>query len=356
MGNLLFRLFKDKGIQFFQTDKLSLDKYYFEAFQDEKEVFDGNKIFETQEVEVKKLEPYSPSLFKYFLDGSRKPYKIGDIITTDNKFTPVVVGQIGAACCSRSTSKKINIFQINKLNLLLVFDSINDDDYEDIKGQISNSGKWKIDLEKYSFDKLRDDAPLNAAIAKINKRMQDLEIDLLTDLAMSKRLLSTENMLIIDGSLQFLSQKFDNRIFYNVIGISKTFNPNLMGLLRGKKQIGVLLAKLKYGERTPVYKYESEKKRYTIGAWYLRIRDENKMRNPLDGVIKIEKMAMQEDIENDGFDSSVIDNISSSILSETYPTCHGNDFRWCNHLYPIYLTERALKSRFLSDLYFTNLF
>jgi hypothetical protein len=353
MKSFLIEVFKEKGIEFFQTDRLSLDNYYYEPFQDSKEIFDESKIFETESAEIKKLQPYYPSIFAFFLDGSRKPYKIGDMITTDNKFAPVVAGQIGAACCERK-SKKIELFKLLKKNILMVFDSINNEDFEDIKRKLTMSRSCKIEVDKYMFDKMRDDAPTNAAVARIQKRMQDLEINLLTDMA-NKGVLDTGRMLVIDGSLQFLTQKFDQRIFYNVIGISKSFNPNLTGLLRGKKHIGVLLAKLKFGERTPVYRYETASNRYTIGAWYLRIRETDKVRNPLDGVIKVEKMAMKEDQEN-GFDTSMIDNISSSILGEIYPTCHGNDSRWNNHLYPIYLTEKVLKSKFLSDIHFMNIF
>ena len=353
MKSYLTEIFKEKGIEFFQTDRLSLDNYYYEPFQDSKEIFDENKIFETESGKIQELQPYYPSIFAFFLDGSRKPYKIGDMITTDNKFAPVVAGQIGAACCKR-TNGKVELFKLLKRNVLMVFDSINNDDFEDIKRKLTKLRNCEIEVDKYVFDKMRDDAPTNAAVARIQKRMQDLEIDLLTDMANNGDL-ATDKMLVIDGSLQFLTQKFDPRIFYNVIGISKSFNPNLTGLLRGKKHIGVLLAKLKFGERTPVYRYETANNRYIIGAWYLRIRKPGKVRNALDGVIKVEKMAMQEEQEN-GFDSSMIDNISSSILGEIYPTCHGNDLRWNNHLYPIYLTEKVLKSKFFSDVHFMNIF
>jgi hypothetical protein len=75
----------------------------------------------------------------------------------------------------------------------------------------------------------------------------------------------------------------------------------------------------------------------------------------LEGVVKLEKMALEENIEN-GFETDLIDNISRSILSERNPTCHGKDNRWANHLYPMYLTEKILKSSFLSDSFFMNLF
>lgn len=351
----LSEILRSKGIVFFQTDRLSLDNYYYEPFQDRDEEFDKNRIFETDKIkDTRKVNPTNHSLFKYFIDGSRKTYKIGDIITTDNKFVPAVAGQIGAVCCFRNKDRKLNLFDIKKRNILMLYDSIQDLDFERIKElfEKQTSSRVLIEVEKYSYDKMKDDAPTNAAVAALQKNMRDLEIMLLMEMVKSKTL-NTDEMLVIDGSLQFLTQKFDPNIFYNVVGISKSFNPNLTGILKGKTHIGVLLAKLEFGERTAVFKYDTKK--YAIGAWYLRIRERKNVRDPLGGVVKIEKMALQENLEM-GFNSSLIDNISASILAERNPTCHGNDDRWPNHLYPIYLTERILKASFLSDYYFMNLF
>ena len=55
-----------------------------------------------------------------------------------------------------------------------------------------------------------------------------------------------------------------------------------------------------------------------FGCWYLLIRPKNKVSNPLEGIIKIEKMAV---LEEEGLDSSVVDNISLWLLNESSPTC-----------------------------------
>jgi len=337
---------------------MSLDNYYYEPFQDDKEHFEDDRKFETESIKgiKKKIDLYNRSIFKYFLDGSRKLYKIGDIITTDNKFVPVVAGQVGAACCMRDSKGKLKKYEIKRKNLVMLYDSIQGSDFNLIKESFEKdlSRGISIEIKKYSYDKIKDQVPVNAAIAKIQRFMHDMEIELLKEMVENRKILSTDKMLVIDGSLQFLTQKFDPRIFYNVTGISKTFNPNLTGILKGKRHIGVALAKLEFRERTPVYRYKTE--RNIIGAWYLRIREKKDIRNPLEGVVKIEKMAMQEDIDRGGFESSIIDNISASILAERNPTCHGNDKRWPNHLYPIYLTEKILKASFLSDIHFINIF
>jgi hypothetical protein len=40
------------------------------------------------------------------------------------------------------------------------------------------------------------------------------------------------------------------------------------------------------------------------------------------------------------------------IINERNPVCYGSDDRWANHLYPIYLTEKYIKSQYLVKLDF----
>ncbi|MDR0304286.1 MAG: hypothetical protein LBH98_05910 [Chitinispirillales bacterium] len=42
----------------------------------------------------------SEPLFHFFLDGSRKTYKVDDIEVNGNVY-PIIAGQIGVACCQR---------------------------------------------------------------------------------------------------------------------------------------------------------------------------------------------------------------------------------------------------------------
>lgn len=167
-------------------------------------------------------------------------------------------------------------------------------------------------------------------------------------------------MLIVDGPLQFIRQDTGKPefadMFYNVVGVSKSFDPMLPTSNKNKRggtQIGAELLKLKYGQRTPVFLKENSKHR-KFGFWYLRIRPKNKVSGPLEGIIKIEKMAVLE--EEEGLDSSVVDNLSFWLLNEGSPTCYGRDGRWASHLYSVYLTETLIKSSFESDLAFINNF
>ena len=48
--------------------------------------------------------------------------------------------------------------------------------------------------------------------------------------------------------------------------------------------------------------------------------------------------------------------ISANIINERNPTCYGIDRRWANHLYPVFLTETFVKSKYISSDVFLQLF
>lgn len=63
-------------------------------------------------------------------------------------------------------------------------------------------------------------------------------------------------------------------------------------------------------------------------------------------------------ISNDGdfISTDIIDTISANIIREAYPVCFGQDSRWANHLYPVFLTETFCKSNYVNNDIFINLF
>lgn len=350
----------------FQNESMALDHYYLEPYQDanddDADTYDMTNIFETSPIKSKRHLEISEvpfSLFHYFMDGSRRTYKIGDLVIANKKIFPIIAAQIRAGCVQRietKVSKKMLLSQ----NYMLISNSFNDVNFDEIRAKVRRCTKLEhpIMVEKYTFNKMKDSAPNNAAIAKANSLMHKLEIDILKEMVAAK-VLDTTKMLIVDGPLQFLAE--DNGkdefadLFYNVVGVSKSFDPNLsISDKRNGAHIGAQILKLGYGERTPVFRKKNARGR-VFGFWYLRIRERNNVKNPLDGIIKIEKMAIKEDIDN-GFDTNVVDNISLSLIAEGIPTCHGKDNRWPNHLYPVYLAETMIKSTFASDVSFINQF
>jgi hypothetical protein len=93
-----------------------------------------------------------------------------------------------------------------------------------------------------------------------------------------------------------------------------------------------------------------------FSVWYVRIRETKYCHSPYEGVLKIEKVLVTDDENDNGLLSDEVDLISANIIRESFPVCYGRDDRWAKHLYPVYLTEQFIKSKYLSDIHFTNLF
>ncbi len=356
MGKILNSLDKH-SIVYHQVFRHQLDTSYVEDFDPDEPLLAENIIFETENknrtlVQVPPLFDYS--LFKFFLDGCRRTYKIAEMETARGKLMPIVGAQIAVGILQRSTAT-LSRYNIKRLNILCLCNKINKDDYKEIKKEIEKNTvcQTPFTLLQYAHEENSGKTPEYSAISRIQKKMLDEELKILTS-TVEKGILDTDSMLLKDGSLQY-SYSIDDTYFYNVVGLSKSFNLSIKDK-NGKqlRSLSTVLTKLEVGQRTPVYEYKFKKRK--IGTWFLRIRPKKFMRNPLDGVVKLEKVACTKQEKEDGLDTSVVNSISLSVLNERNVTCHGKDSRWPNHLYPIYLTEQMLKSGFLGTEHFTNIF
>jgi hypothetical protein len=74
-----------------------------------------------------------------------------------------------------------------------------------------------------------------------------------------------------------------------------------------------------------------------------------------DGVLKVEMHLVNKRQEDFGLDSDIIDRISEQLVREAIPVCYGSDERWANHIYPVFVTERFLKSGFYPESIFKTL-
>ena len=60
---------------------------------------------------AKKIQ-HSKPLFQFFLDGSRRTYKVDDI-ELNRRIFPVIAGQIGVACCERQSPSNFKSAEFN---------------------------------------------------------------------------------------------------------------------------------------------------------------------------------------------------------------------------------------------------
>jgi hypothetical protein len=318
---------------------------------------------------------YEKPLFTYFLDGSRRVYKVDDIEYNKRLF-PVVGGQIGVACGERKSGKDFGK-AILENHLVLALPSYVESGQNhkeqfltSLVTQINETEKLKRlkikfnEILTYTSETLeKNENYMDRGTSKIQEKMIECEKKVVDDLA-KKNLLNQDNYLIKDGSLQYsktglgdfreLAKYRSN--YRRAVGVSKSFDPEFLKDKRGQSN-AASIANLKLFHRTPAAMYQN----WHIGnvffsIWYVRIREAKHTESPFAGVLKLEKVLVTEEEMENGLDTQEVDLITANIINERNPVCYGKDQRWANHLYPIYLTETYIKSQYLSDLHFINLF
>lgn len=321
-----------------------------------------------------------PPLFKFFLDGSRRVYKVDDI-QYDKKVFPIVSGQISVACCGREMNQdnsfrsfgKIfeEVYPVVCLPVTANGQGIDNGVYfrnlcDKINHRLSaNETSNEIGKVLWYLTKIEGKETLeNKGIARIQDEMIDCEKRIVAEM-MNKHLLTHEHYLIKDGSVQYKPMKTGDykelaRIrnnYRHVVGVSKRFNPNLMKDNKNQSSAGQI-ARLPLYHRTPAFMWKpgEEWGNVNFAIWYVRIRERSFTATPYSGILKIEKMLMTGKEAENGLETDEIDMITANIINERNPVCYGNDARWANHLYPVYMTECYCKNRFKSDISFINLF
>lgn len=311
-------------------------------------------------------------LFKFFLDGSRRAFKVDDISYNQQVF-PVIAGQIGVGCCSRN-NKFLKTEDFIKKNIIVLPDIANQDDWnkevfwgnlcKKINDNIPNKKISISNIKSYKYIKNETENLENKGIAVIQDFMIENEILMVNKLVKTNKI-NYDNYLLKDGSLEYRVDNIKDprklRFFANtfnyVVGASKSFNPENCRDKRGKNNSN-MIADLPLYSRIPVNLYTSTRlKGMRYAVWYVRIRDKKYTTNAFDGILKLEKILVLNDSnEHQILDTEEVDLITANIINERNPVCYGSDFRWANHLYPIYITEKFIKSKYLSNNMFLNLF
>lgn len=253
------------------------------------------------------LSYHARSCLSYFLDGSRRVYKVDDIAYKSNGRTaiyPVIAGQIGIGCCKREKRRLRKAYFQSEMVLSLPDIA----DADGIPGffaalakkinQASELKRRKLTFAKilpYRVDQqgIRDKKFEDRGTAKVQDRMVELEKEAVAELVKND-MLGQDDYLIKDGSLEYRPLKKERQnerqrqIFLNnykwVVGVSKSFNPQICKDSNGKANPG-FIANLPLYARTPVALYEWEHMKYAV--WYIRLRAKERTRTPFDGIVKM---------------------------------------------------------------------
>ena len=238
-------------------------------------------------------------------------------------------------------------------NILFLPETFSTEDTRKARRLVGEAGRasripLELDLECYGLDE--HETPIDGARKKVLSTMHALEIDLIKQLAESRKIMR-DSLLMIDGSLQFYGNlERDKEAFHNVVGVAKSFDLNQrLGTGRNAKDVGTLVASLRHHHRTPARKIPH--RNLTIGAWYLRLHSARSHAGLAitDGVVKLEVFPDDATSSNPILDTDRCNLISKNVLALRHPTTPWTDSRWASHLYPIHVTEQYIKTRFRND-------
>ena len=325
-------------------------------------------------VEVIKGRGDKDSLFRFFMDGSRMAYKVAEF-RKDGKVWPIVAGQIGIAYCER-VGRQMRKGQRLYKNILSVPSRIcglsgsTADQLrtlDELRKEVNNRIGWnrRVEFDRIiTYDEEKDKDATNLAISRIQALMVATEKQAISELANSGKL-QDGMYLVKDGSLEYrddpLSEirwrNMEGRLKY-VIGVSKSFNPDLFRIKvkTTNQSAAAFIAALPFGFRTQAFHYSLQRNAPPhFAVWYLRIRKPKLTRSIFDGILKVEMHLVSKTQEDFGLESDVIDRISGQLLREAIPVCYGADDRWASHIYPVFVTERFLKSGFYPENIFRSL-
>lgn len=390
MDSILNIIAKETRGKSFKTYKYSFDGVEVPRFEydDHQEQITWKQYGETEKqphsVPLKDLADSiisTPPLFSYFLDGSRKTYKVDDM-SYRNHVYPIIAGQVGVGCCTRVNKEMKPLYDKTKkpmferqlvISLPKVARVSNWDEDErcfewlcqkiNERDGLHTGGMTFSKIMAYDTKSSQGDKIENKGIATIQNYMAQREIFMVAELVRNGYLLP-DKYLLKDGSLEYqvhgIKNKSELKRFRNnyqfVVGASKSFNPANCIDKNGRNNSN-LIAELPLYHRTPVQMYSSPMiGDMTFAVWFVRIREQRYTNNAFDGILKLEKILVKDTQIENGLDSEEVDMITANVINERNPVCYGADRRWANHLYPIYVTESFIKSKYLGESMFLNLF
>ena len=378
----------DGNYHCYSTKKVSLDTHVTDILDYDDKPVSTKKKSEIAETDPKLVPTVrigdamlnstrAKPIFSFFLDGSRHVYKVDDIAIS-NRIFPILVGQIIVGCCQRNGRDQFKpVGTISPKIVIAMPDDfdLNDDGEnflrlkcENINQELSRHpylSSMGISIDKILLYKTDQKDPYNSdkdnyknrATAKIQAEMTDDEQHLVAELC-RKHQLDDEHYLIKDGSLEY-NPSFSNtgnmltkENYEFVVGVSKSFNPELLRNYKGEK-LSRTIAGLKPYERTKAYRYRSDSNQVEYAVWYLRLRNSDFRETNFSDIVKCEMVIIK---EGNQIDTNIINMISANLINEAYPVCYGKDSRWGNHLYPVFLTESYCKSKYYNSAILLNIF
>lgn len=304
-------------------------------------------------IPVPQVAADDPLLFRFFIDGSERVTAAGFIIDPKKRYLPLLIAQVAVATTELHASR-LTIKHYDSSNTFFFPDSFAKEDLTEAKEVVCTAAKssrlpLNLDFDYYQVDDT-DKLPMDRARAKVLQKMHSMEICRIADLARGGEI-SRDSLLLIDGSIDFYTDMDRHKeAFRNVVGVAKSFDLHRRFHVRSKgaERVGALISRLLPGTRTPAL--GTQHRNLTIASWYLRLQGRRRIPGlePQDGVIKIEVFPNAASGDTPTIDAARCDRLSEHIFALRAPATPNTDARWASNLYPVYLTERYIKTRFRS--------
>ncbi|MEM3191826.1 MAG: hypothetical protein QW292_07010 [Candidatus Parvarchaeota archaeon] len=348
-------LFGDSPIE--ETQRADIDMIEDDT-QIRQTIGNSRGYIEAESIEEKKPEDFSDVIdekndsvdfrLDYFIDGSIRTKYIGELLL-GNTGGPMVASNVGAiASFVDYKSRKVYPYRY-KSNFCLYFP---EDFPAGLKRSLEQIPNEIGDIQVEFLEVGESETSLrSSAGGKARARMHKVEIEVAT-----KDLPEDRGWLAIDGALR-------RPEFYSLpktIGVAKSFSTKVSFLGNDGKPPRTIshLARLKRGQRSPIYKYRvnsSEEGGLEVEKlifWYLRLREAPPEMAPLGGIVKIDlgisSETKQEELPR------FADQLSYSVLKVMNPSIFPRP-RWPSFVYPVRVSEEYLDSLLFNQLEFNRL-
>ena len=293
-------------------------------------------------------------LFRYFIDGSERVINAGYVVDPKRRYLPLLIAQIGVGTTELCGSR-LRLANYVDANILFFPGSFADARLRDAETAAREAAEasrspMKLKFECYEVDDGDKRSPVERARAQVLNTMHAMEVEQIADLAATGKT-TREALLLIDGSIEFYTDMDRHRAaFQNVVGVAKSFNlHDMYGSGKSAQHVGRLVSGLRVGHRTPARR--TAHRNLTIASWYLRLqgRDRVSSLDYDDGVVKIEVFPEDPRSASPSIPAARCARISQHVFALRAPATPHTDARWASHLYPIYLTERYIKTQFRDE-------
>jgi hypothetical protein len=171
MGRILSVIRQKSDLKCLPCDRVNLDFGNFGDYQDNDQQPPERPFEHPCLSALRKRVPERegvPSILQFFLDGSRRTYKMCDVVLNGKKYLPVVAGQVGVAVVERTDDGQAvrPLRKFCRLENVIAFpNSIANDELLELETEINRQGPVQFRVLRPGYQVKPDRDPIDLGIA-----------------------------------------------------------------------------------------------------------------------------------------------------------------------------------------------